>query len=119
MTDDDTDDRDVLDVLTVYRPASPPRELRARVLATEKITTRPRPSLWPIAAGLALSALLQWAAARVDAGGTAARDTSAATQLQEALEGVPDIERLAASYRRSRFVPHREPLNTVGLDEVL
>jgi hypothetical protein len=64
MSSDDGD-REIENVLAGYRPAGPSLGLRDRVLASMPPVRR-RPPLLPIAAGLALAALLQWEANRID-----------------------------------------------------
>jgi hypothetical protein len=62
---DERDDRGAEALLARYRPASPPAALRDDILNARPAAVRP--PLLPLAAGLVLAALLQWAAAQIDA----------------------------------------------------
>jgi hypothetical protein len=62
---EERDDREVEDLLATYRPASPSAALRDHILNASPAAVRP--PLLPLAAGLVIAALLQWAAAQMDA----------------------------------------------------
>ena len=63
---DERDDPEMEALLARYRPAGPPDALRARVLTAASApssTSHTRPPIVELAAGLLISACLQWSAA--------------------------------------------------------
>src|SRR5262245_51568714 len=110
MSDDRDDDGRIEDLLAVYRPARPPAGLRERVLAA--VPAAPQRAPWlPLAAALTVAALLQWAAANLDA--------RIAASLGAAFDGVPSVDpallRLGAPLRYVEL--HRPPAREPEADE--
>ena len=110
MSSDDGD-REIEDVLAGYRPAGPARELRDRVLASIPPVHR-RPPLLPIAAGLALAALLQWEASLIDGRTAEWLDVQLGAPLEVEVPIVPGADGLPSSDFKRRPAPPRRALLT-------
>ena len=118
MSSDDGD-REIEDLLAGYRPAGPALALRDRVLASMPPVRR-RPPLLPIAAGLALAALLQWEAHRVDERTTAMLDAQLGAPPEVEVPILPGTDGLPSLDFRLRTAPPRRALLTADdLGDVL